>query len=123
MMKKFKGQQANQPQPNTLSLGYDLDMWNNYGIKEPIVLDISPSSNSHILLCGMSGSGKTYLEQILINKLIVAQPDGILYFADYKGDDAFNYLRRSPEYYQFRDTLEALNEVYSIINERLAVTY
>ena len=47
-----------------LTLGYDLDMWRRYGVKLPISVDISPATNSHILVCGMSGSGKTFFEQI-----------------------------------------------------------
>ena len=41
-----------------LRLGYDFDKWYGYGIKEPVTTDISTKTNSHIILCGMSGSGK-----------------------------------------------------------------
>lgn len=56
-----------------LMLGYDLDKWNLYGIKEPIEIDISPKNNSHILVCGMSGAGKSYYEHQLIARLILAE--------------------------------------------------
>lgn len=99
--------------PLRLSLGYDLDAWKNFGKKEPITIDISPSENSHILLCGMSGSGKSYLEHQIMARLALAEPDGEIYFADYKGDDSFSYLRECPRYYSYKDTLKALDIVHS----------
>lgn len=101
--------------PPRLALGYDLDAWANFGEKEPITIDISPSENSHILLCGMSGSGKSYQEHQLLYRLIQAEKDrgGEYYFADYKGDDSFSYLRNCPRYYTYKDTLTALDIVHS----------
>lgn len=101
--------------PLRLSLGYDLDAWKNFGKKEPITIDISPSENSHNLLCGMSGSGKSYMEHQLLTRLIQAERDrgGEYYFADYKGDDSFSYLRECPRYYSYKDTLKALDIVHS----------
>lgn len=98
-----------------LTLGYDLDEWNNFGKKEPITIDISPSENSHILLCGMSGSGKSYLEHQLLARLIQAERDrgGEYFFADYKGDDSFGYLQECPQYYTYKNTLKALDIVHS----------
>lgn len=98
-----------------LLLGYDLDAWKNFGEKEPITIDISPRENSHILLCGMSGAGKSFQEHQMLRRLIRAEQDkgGEYYFADYKGDDSFNYLRGCPRYYSYRDTLKALDAVHS----------
>lgn len=98
-----------------LTLGYDLDAWKNFGKKEPITIDISPSENSHILLCGMSGSGKSYMEHQLLTRLIQAERGrgGEYFFADYKGDDSFSYLRECPRYYSYKDTLKALDIVHS----------
>ena len=116
-------QQVTAQKPNNqLILGYDLDMWSIFGERIPIVTDISPKTNSHTILCGMSGSGKSYHEQMLIRNLILTEPDGkdIFYFADYKGDDSFSYLRDAPRYYQFKNCLGALDEVYTIQTQRLA---
>ncbi len=68
------------PSPR-LTLGYDLDRWRLFGEKVSITLDLSPKTNSHILLCGMSGSGKSYLESQILAKLLLAEPDGEIYFA------------------------------------------
>lgn len=99
----------NQPR---LTLGYDLDRWRLFGEKVPKSIDLSPKINSHILLCGMSGSGKSYLENQILAKLPLADPGGEIYFADYKQDDSFAYLRGCPRYYGYKDTLTALDVVH-----------
>jgi len=105
---------------STLTLGYDLDKWNAYGLKIPITVDISPSTNSHILICGMSGSGKSYATQGYAAKLALVQPKSIFYFSDYKGEDAFAYLRGCNRYRSFRQTLENLDIVYDCLNARMS---
>lgn len=96
-----------------LVLGYDLDRWNQHGEMEKITVDLSPENNSHILLCGMSGSGKSYLENAILAKLTLSEPNGEIHFADYKGDNAFAYLRECPRYYTYKDTLNALEIVHN----------
>ena len=103
-----------------LTLGIDLDMWNEHGVKLPITTDLSLGTNSHMILCGMSGSGKSYAEQTYIAKIKIAQPEGELWFADYKGDDSFSYLNYRPLYRRYRDTLEALDGVYEKLQARLS---
>ena len=95
-----------------LTLGYDLDHWNLLGKKAPISIDLSTKTNSHALLCGMSGSGMSYFEHAILAKLALAQPGGEIYFADYKQDDSFSYLHGCPRYYAYRDTLQALDIVH-----------
>lgn len=95
-----------------LTLGYDWDKWYDFGVKEPISVDISSSANSHILICGMSGSGKSFCEQILFAKLALCHPEGHFYFADFKQDDQFSYLRGSKRYYPYKESLDALDLVY-----------
>ena len=103
----------------TLTLGYNLDAWNDYGVKIPVTVDISPATNSHMSLSGMSGSGKSFAEMGYISKLFLAQ-GGDFYFADYKGEDMFAPLRQCPRYWSFKQTLEALDIVYSRFNARLS---
>ncbi|MDR0912328.1 MAG: hypothetical protein LBM96_07000 [Methanobrevibacter sp.] len=103
-----------------LVLGYDLEQWNNFAIKKEISVDISPRTNSHIILSGMSGSGKSYAELGLIVKLILAEPDGEYYFADYKADDNFECLRGTPRYRSFKKTTELLDIVYERLNDRMS---
>lgn len=101
-----------------LVLGYDLDVWNGYGIKTPISIDLSPKTNSHLLICGQSGCGKSYLEQAVFAKLAEQEPQGEFHFADYKGDDSFAYLRNCPRYYGYKRTIEALDVVHNRLTAR-----
>ena len=96
-----------------ITLGYDLDRWRLFGEKVPISIDLSPKSNSHILLSGMSGSGKSYLENAILAKLALAEPDGEIFFADYKSDDSFFHLRPQKHYYSYTETLTALEIVHN----------
>lgn len=101
-----------------LMLGYDLNKWNLYGVKEPIEIDISPKSNSHILVCGMSGSGKSYHEHQLLSRLILAEQGqqeqgGEYFFADYKGDNTFSYLKGCSHFFTYKDSFTALDTVYA----------
>lgn len=105
---------------NYLTLGYDLEMWQDYGIMEPITIEISPQINSHLLLAGISGSGKSFCENILFAKLAIANPKGEFYFGDYKQDDSFTCLRGCPRYFPYKRTLEALNIVYQKMQSRQA---
>lgn len=95
-----------------LTLGYDLDRWRLFGEKVPITIDLSPKTNSHMLLCGMSGAGKSYLENQIMTKLALAEPDGDIYCGDYKQEDSYAYLRQCRRYYGYKDTLAALDIVH-----------
>lgn len=95
-----------------LTLGYDLDRWNLLGEKVPTTIDLLPKTNSHVLLCGMSGSGKSYLENQILARLALAEPDGEIHFGDYKQEDSFKHLRSCPRYYGYKDTLKALDIVH-----------
>lgn len=106
--------------PSVMVLGYNLERWNDRRDKMPVSIDLSPKANSHILLCGMSGSGKSYMEHQLLARLIMAEKDrsGEYFFADYKDDDTFSYLQDCPRYFSYKDTLQALNIVHSCLLAR-----
>lgn len=99
-----------------LVLGYDYDKWHGYGASEPITTDMSTKTNSHVILCGMSGSGKSYATNLLFAK--IAGSEGIVYFSDFKQDDQFAYLRGCPRYYPYNESIEALEIVYDILHKR-----
>ena len=99
-----------------LILGYDYDKWYGYGIKEPVITDISTKTNSHTLICGMSGSGKSYAESILLAR--IANTEGKVLFSDFKQDDSFTFLRECPRYYPYDKTIEALETVYDTLHKR-----
>lgn len=100
-------------------LGFDYDLWNGYGKREKLTVDISPRTNSHIILCGMSGSGKSYALIRCLKELVVASSSQAkFFFADFKQDDSFSFLRECSCYYPYRKSLEALNAVYDILHSR-----
>ena len=100
-------------------LGYDYDEWYGYGRKKKIVTDISSKTNSHIILCGMSGSGKSYGVNMLLAKICSLEKSGSrIFFSDFKQDDQFAYLRNNSFYYPYDRTVEALDQVYEILHKR-----
>lgn len=103
-----------------INLAYDLDRWQNMSVKAPIKVNFATGENTHVLLSGMSGSGKSYFELQLIAKLVKADPDIEIYFGDYKGDDTFNFLHECERYYFYKETTEALNIVYEKLQKRMS---
>ena len=102
-----------------LLIGYDYDAWYGYCAKIPVSVDASIKNNCQSLICGMSGSGKSYLTmQYLARIYLQCGSDAKFYFADYKQEDAFAYLRECPRYYPYDKTVDALDEVYQIMHQR-----
>ena len=97
---------------NDLLIGYDYDAWYGYGERVPIYADATTRNNSHTLICGISGSGKSYLtNQYLARICLHGGEKSVLYFADFKQDDNFSHLRKCPRYFPYDKTLEAIEEV------------
>lgn len=83
-----------------LLIGYDYDAWYGYAEKIAVSVNVSTKANSHTLICGMSGSGKSYLtNQYLARICLHGGKDSVIYFSDFKGDDSFSYLRDSSRYF------------------------
>lgn len=100
-------------------LGYDYDKWYGYEAKKPISTNVSVNKNSHTLICGMSGSGKSYLvNQYLARLCVQGGENSKVYFADFKQDDNFKPYRDCRRYYPYDKTIEALNAVYEILHNR-----
>lgn len=104
---------------NFFELGYDYDAWYEYGQKDVLLTDISLKTNSHMLLCGMSGSGKSYALIWWLKMLVlVSMPEAKFFFADFKQDDSFAFLRECAFYYPYKKSLEALEVVHAILHKR-----
>lgn len=105
--------------PSELLVGYDYDAWYGYSEKIPVVIDASTKNNSQTLICGMSGSGKSFLtNQYMVRICRHGGKESKVYFADFKQDDSFSHLRKCPRYYPYDKTIEALDEVYEIMHKR-----
>lgn len=70
---------------NFLKLGYDYDAWHGYGKRDALFTDISLKTNSHMILCGMSGSGKSYALVWCLKMLILASPPEVCYISGHTG--------------------------------------
>ena len=102
-----------------LLIGYDYDAWYGYGDRIPVTIDASTKNNSQTIICGMSGSGKSYFtNQYFARICLHGGADSVVYFADFKQDDSFAHLRNCPRYYAYDRTLEALDIVYDIMHKR-----
>lgn len=101
-----------------LVLGYDYDAFLNYGEKLEISACCENSDNSHIILCGMSGAGKSTALLMIYARLIKVEEFGIYYFADFKQDDSFRFLNQCERYYPFEKCIEAVETVYEILLNR-----
>lgn len=104
---------------NEILIGYDYDIWYGYGEKKAISVNTALKNKTHTLICGMSGSGKSYLlNQYFARIVLQEKTDSVVYFADYKQDESFAYLKECPRYYCYSKTIEALETVYEIMKKR-----
>ncbi len=100
-------------------LAYDYDSWHDFGARKGIFVDSSRNTNNHILLNGISGSGKSYALNLLFARLVLLEK-GEYYFIDYKGDDQFSHLINCPRYFPYSKSLEAFEIVYEIMQNRMS---
>lgn len=104
---------------NEILVGYDFDDWYGYGEKVPVTIDASTKNNSQTIICGMSGSGKSYLTNQYFARICQhGGENSKIYFADFKQDDSFCHLRNCPRYYPYEKTIDALETVYDIMHRR-----
>ncbi|MFR5666012.1 MAG: hypothetical protein ACLTL7_15695 [Enterocloster bolteae] len=104
---------------DSVLVGYDYDAWYGYSDKVPVHIDASTKNNTQTLICGMSGSGKSYLtNQYFARICLQGGNNAVVYFADFKQDDSFTYLRNCSRYYPYDKTIEALDIVYEILHKR-----
>lgn len=118
MILKCKNVKIAMMNSSKLLVAIDYNSWHLYGIKNYIPIDISEDINKHILLSGMSGSGKSFCLKIIIAKLLKCDMETRVYFADYKQDKAFKCFRMCHNYYPYLDTVEAIRKVYEILHDR-----
>lgn len=102
-----------------LFIAYDYDTWYGFGEKKPVTIDASVKNNTHTIITGMSGSGKSFFtNQYIARNFLDGGNESKVYFADFKQDDSFAYLRDCPRYYPYDKTTEALDIVYDIMKKR-----
>ena len=97
---------------NTIKIGYDLDVYEKYNLKLPISIPLQKCP--HWLICGNSGSGKSYLTLMLLrNVLKEFQEDVRLWIMDFKSSEDFSFLKGYSRYYCGADCENGLEDFYS----------
>lgn len=83
---------------NVLMLGWDMEIYEEYGIKKPIILDIWKKPSG--LITGASGSGKSYFVTILLNHILQVYGElVVIYYCDFKSSEDTQYLSQYCCYY------------------------
>lgn len=91
-----------------MKLGYLLDFWYEYHIKQPIEIDLR--SHPSLLLTGASGSGKSYALKYLLGKLLDLNVE--LTFCNFKRSEDFKFLSIYNRYYTFTECTDGLRNFY-----------
>ena len=80
------------------------------GMPVPLELPIFTHLNS--IICGSSGSGKSYGILYLIGNLLQDAPDTILYICDFKNSQELEFLKPYPYYFSGNDSYEGIMQYY-----------
>lgn len=86
------------------------------GVQVPITIDFRHSP--HAIICGESGSGKTYAAKLLLGSIRKFVPNAELYVCDYKNDDDFYYLTGNERYWGGDDCEQGLETFYERFESR-----
>lgn len=94
--------------------GFDKGIWDSFGAKYP--LEYSFESHPHALICGCSGSGKSYsilyeLSQFIFDSYTYGIKP-IVYICDFKNSEDFQFLMGYPLYYAGNECYEGMEEFY-----------
>ena len=85
----------------------------NYKVRKWIYW--KPKQTPHILICGATGTGKTYLSRLILAK---SGEYAKLYLCDFKRDTGFQAFENAKRYYCFEDCKKGLEEVYRLLISR-----
>lgn len=77
-----------------------------------------PEKSPHILVCGSTGSGKTYFTKLLLGKIALYKPTAQLYVCDFKGDTDFEFLNGCCRSFRFLDCQDGLQQFYDRFRKR-----
>ena len=78
---------------------------------------VIPSTNTHLLVAGRTGSGKTRATLFLIAKSILQNPDADFYFADFKNGGDYRFALNTGH---LVDMQTAIDNAYYVLSSRQA---
>lgn len=81
-------------------------------------IDWLPDKAPHVMVCGATGSGKTYFTKLLLGKIASHQPTARLSVCDFKGDRDFEFLNGCSRFHRFIDCQEGLQQFYDRFRQR-----
>lgn len=88
------------------------------------IVSVSLKETPHFLICGESGSGKTFFSIFLtasICKSLGSKGNNIkLFIFDFKGDEALKQFRNHKRYYFYKECQNGLEELYDLFSKRLS---
>lgn len=96
-----------------LTLGIDYGVWQNFQIFLPKTIDLKKFP--HILITGMSGSGKSYALTFYVNQLLHKRDLFNVWFNDFKASQDFKYLAtKNIPYATGEDVYQSILDYYTI---------
>jgi len=98
-----------------INILYD-EKWLTLGITRFITW--LPAEAPHAVVCGSTGSGKTYFSKLLLGKLSLYEPDAKIYLNDFKGDDDFLFLSGCKRFYRYDACKDGLQQFYEQFQSR-----
>jgi hypothetical protein len=91
----------------------------SYGFK--YYHSINFADTPHIMTIGGTGSGKTYLNKLIIAKIALEDESAEVFVLDFKADD-YSFGKGTKRLYEFDKCLEGLTDFYQILaNRQLSV--
>lgn len=100
-------------------MGIDILFYEQYlsfGVRQ--LLFWNPEKAPHIVVCGATGSGKTYFTKLLLGKISLKEPNSKIFIADFKGDQDFYFLNGCSRFYRFMDCSVGLQQFYENFQKR-----
>ncbi len=97
----------------TIPIVFDKNLLDN-GIKHYHRINLQ--KYPHILSIGGTGSGKTYLNKIIIGKIVLRVPNSQITVLDFKGED-YNFADKSNRLYRFENCKQGLEDFYNDFKE------
>lgn len=83
------------------------------------IISINLKEIPHYLICGESGSGKTFFATALVASICKHINNAQLYIFDFKGDETLTQYKHHKRYYVYKECQEGLENLYSLFSERL----
>lgn len=78
----------------------------------PVPLELPVDTYCHALLCGSSGSGKSFSLLYLAGNILQSNPDTVITFCDFKNSEDFEFLKGYPNYYSGDDCYHGILNYY-----------